>query len=90
MPASCACSRLWTDSKEWAEAIRANNASLAYSNFDFAGRLTETMLLGNIAVRFAGKKLGWDAAKLQFTNSDAATKLVSKEYRKGWDFLTKS
>ncbi len=44
--------------------------------------------MGNIAVRFAGKKLEWDAAKMQFTNSDAATKLVSKEYRKGWDFLT--
>ena len=46
------------------------------------------MLLGNIAVRFAGKKLDWDAAQLAFTNSADATKLVSKEYRKGWDFVT--
>jgi predicted dehydrogenase len=74
--------------KEWTEAIRADKPALAASNFDYAGRLTETMLMGNIAVRFAGKKLEWDAAKLRFTNSDAATKLVSKEYRKGWDFLT--
>jgi predicted dehydrogenase len=74
--------------EEWVAAIKAGKPSLAYSNFDIAGRLTETMLLGNIAVRFAGKKLEWDAAKLQFTNSADATKLVSKEYRKGWDILT--
>ena len=60
---------------------------MAASNFDYAGQLTETMLMGNIAVRFAGQKLEWDAAKLTFTNSAAATKLVSKEYRKGWDLL---
>jgi len=76
--------------KEWADAIKAGKPSLASSNFDYAARLTETMLLGNIAVRFAGKKLEWNAAKLQFTNSSDATKFVSKEYRKGWDFLTKS
>ena len=74
--------------KEWAEAIKANKPELAYSNFGYAGQLTETMLMGNIAVRFAGTKLEWDATKLQFTNSADATKLVSKEYRKGWDFLT--
>ena len=73
--------------KEWVEAIKANKPALAASNFDYAGRLTEAMLLGNIAVRFAGTKLEWDAAKLRFTNSDAATKLVSKEYRKGWNPL---
>ena len=71
--------------KEWAEAIRAGKPELASSNFDYAGQLTETMLMGNIAVRFAGQKLEWDAAKLRFTNSDTATKLVSKEYRKGWE-----
>ena len=49
---------------------------------------TPSTALRNIAVRFAGKKLEWNAAKLQFTNSGPATKLVSKEYRKGWDFLT--
>lgn len=74
---------------EWAEAIKANKPELASSNFAYAGQLTETMLMGNIAVRFAGKKLEWDAAKMQFTNSPDATKLVSKEYRKGWDFLSK-
>jgi hypothetical protein len=57
---------------------------MAASNFEFAGRLTEAMLLGNIAVRFAGQKLEWDAAALTFRNSPGATALVSKSYRKGW------
>lgn len=74
--------------KEWVAAIRANKPEMAYSNFDFAGRLTEAMLLGNIAVRFSGEKLEWDAEKLTFTNSKKATALVSKEYRKGWDVAT--
>jgi len=71
--------------REWVAAIEANKPAMAYSNFDYAGRLTEAMLLGNIAVRFAGTKLEWDAANLSFTNSKPATALVSKEYRKGWD-----
>ena len=73
--------------KEWADAIRAGKPEMAYSNFDYAAQLTETMLLGNIAVRLRGQKLEWDAAGLRFSNSDAATKLVSKEYRKGWDVM---
>jgi hypothetical protein len=71
--------------KEWVEAIKAGKPALAASNFEYAGRLTEAMLLGNIAVRFAGQKLEWDAAKLRFANSEPATRLVRKEYRKGWD-----
>jgi len=71
--------------QEWAEAIKAGKPALASSNFDYAGQLTETMLLGNIAVRTRGEALEWDAARMRFANSDAATKLVSKEYRKGWE-----
>ena len=71
--------------REWVEAIKAGKPWLAASNFDYAARLTETMLLGNIAVRFVGTKLAWDAEKLRFPGNDKATKLVTKEYRKGWE-----
>jgi predicted dehydrogenase len=73
--------------REWVAAIKANKPEMAYSNFDYAGKLTAAMLLGNIAVRFAGEKLEWDSSKLTFTNSKKATALVSKEYRKGWEIL---
>jgi hypothetical protein len=73
--------------KEWADAIRAGKPGLASSNFDYAGRFTEAMLLGNIAVRFAGQRLEWDAAGLRFPNSADASLLVRTAYRQGWDLL---
>jgi len=70
--------------KEWVEAIRTGEPEMAASNFDIAARLAETMLLSDIAVRFAGQKLVCDAAAMKFTNS-AAIALVTKPYRKGWE-----
>ncbi|MFO0810812.1 MAG: Gfo/Idh/MocA family oxidoreductase [Gemmataceae bacterium] len=67
---------------EWVEAIKGGVAP--YSNFDFAGVMTEAILLGNIAIRMNGTKLDWDGPNLKFTNSPEATKFVTKEYRKGW------
>src|SRR5215471_17724120 len=55
--------------REWVDAIRAGKPALAASNFEFAARLTEAMLLGNIAVRFVGQKLDWDSAAMKFRNS---------------------
>ncbi len=73
--------------REWLEAIKAGKPAMASSNFDIAARLTEAMLLGNIAVRFGGQRLEWNAPQLRFSNSEAASKLVRTEYRKGWDLL---
>ncbi|HQL74465.1 MAG: 1,5-anhydro-D-fructose reductase [Planctomycetes bacterium ADurb.Bin126] len=58
----------------------------AGANFpDHAGLLTETCQLGNIGVRCPGQVLKWDGAAFKFTNSDRANKLLSREYRKGWE-----
>jgi predicted dehydrogenase len=69
--------------KEWARAIKENKPEVAYSNFDFAAMLTETILLGNAAMR-AGKKLEWDGPNLKFPNAPEADKLLRMEYRPGW------
>jgi hypothetical protein len=54
------------------------------SNFpDYAGPLTETVLLGNLAV-WAGKKVEWDAKNLKATNAPEVEALIRPEYRKGW------
>jgi hypothetical protein len=45
--------------------------------------LTETILLGNVAMR-AGKKIDWDGSNLRITNDSAANQLLHYEYRKGW------
>jgi predicted dehydrogenase len=70
--------------QEWVEAIKAGKPEIAYSNFDIAGMLTETILLGNIAIRLTGQKLAWDGPSGQFTNYPAANQHVHYEYRKGW------
>jgi hypothetical protein len=42
--------------------------------------------LGNVAHR-AGKALDWDAKAFKITNDEAANKLLTKEYRKGWEIV---
>jgi predicted dehydrogenase len=69
--------------KEWLEACKGNG--ITRSNFpDFAGPLTEAVLLGTISVRLMGRKLLWDAANFKVTNSDEANKLLHYQYREGW------
>jgi hypothetical protein len=71
--------------EEWFKAMKANKPEIALSNFDYAGRLTETVVLGCIAQRFAGQKLDWDGKGMKFTNFAKANPYVAREYRKGWE-----
>jgi predicted dehydrogenase len=54
------------------------------SNFEYAGPLNETMLLGVVALRDPGKKLQWDSDNMTFKNSPDASSNIKREYRKGW------
>ena len=67
--------------QEWAASCRGGAPSM--SNFNYAARLTETMILGNLALK-AGGRIEWDAAKQVVTNLPAANKFVKREYRKGY------
>lgn len=67
--------------KEWIAACKGGPAPLA--NFDYAAMLTETILLGNVAMR-VGKKLDWDGPNLKVTNAPEAEQYIKKQYRKGW------
>jgi predicted dehydrogenase len=69
---------------EFADAIKSGKPELAMSNFDYAARLTETVLLGNVALR-AGKKIEWDGVNMKVTNDAAANQYLTREYRKGWE-----
>jgi len=68
--------------KEWIEACK--HGSPTRSNFDFAGPLTEAVLLGSVCIRNGGEKLIWDADNLRITNDPDANKFIHYEYRKGW------
>ncbi len=69
--------------QQWVDAIRGGGKTT--SHFDYAGPLTETVLLGTIVCRFPGETLEWDAKQMKFSNNVEASKLVSAPYRKGWE-----
>jgi predicted dehydrogenase len=66
---------------EWLEAIR--NGGPTTCNFEYSGRLTEAVLLGNVAYR-CGAPIAWDAATATVTNAPKARGFLAREYRKGW------
>ena len=53
--------------------------------FDYGGPLTEAVLLGNIAVRFRGETLKWDAKSMRITSPAQANRWLRRDYRDGWD-----
>ncbi len=66
---------------EWHEACC--HGEPAGCNFDWAGPLTEFVLLGNIALR-SGKRIAWDGPAMKITNDASADGLLRAEYRSGW------
>lgn len=90
----------------WTDAIKAGFNSKEHkaltSSFDYAGPLTETVLMGNLAIRsyseatkdekgrkkFDGRKrLLWDGEKMKILNYEPANKYVSRNYRDGWKLI---
>ena len=72
---------------EWIQACKGGPTPL--DNFDYASRLTETVLLGNLAIR-AGQRIEWGADRMQVTNLPEANRYSQREYRKGWEIGTPS
>lgn len=66
---------------EFAAACRGGSPGM--SNFDYAARLTETILLGNLALR-AGRRIEWDAQNMLVTNVPEVNQYLHREYREGW------
>ena len=71
--------------REWIAACKANKPEDSKTNFaDYAGPLTEMVLIGNLAIR-SGKRVEWDAKNMKSTNVPEANQYVRREYRKGWE-----
>lgn len=66
----------------WITAFK--NKTQSPGSFLLAGAVTETILLGGVALR-ARKKVEYDSAKLRITNNEAANQYLFREYRKGWE-----
>jgi predicted dehydrogenase len=83
---------------QWVNACLAGfGTNQVSSPFEYAGPLTETILMGNLALRSwlikaptgrgwpGRKKLLWDAVNMKITNFDEANQFVKRDYRSGWE-----
>lgn len=66
---------------EWIHACKTGAPTTC--NFEYSGWLTEANHLGNVAYR-VGKKIEWDAAKMEVTNAPEAAPMIKRDYRAGW------
>jgi predicted dehydrogenase len=67
----------------WVNAILGK--AKATSPFSYASRLTETMLLGLVALRTGqGRKIYYDGDAMRVTNVPEANAFLTREYRDGW------
>jgi predicted dehydrogenase len=81
--------------QQWAKACKEGYGAYTSSPFSEAGPLTETVIMGNLAVRsyninkgndFPGrKKLLWDGENMRITNFDLANRFVRRDYRGNWE-----
>jgi hypothetical protein len=74
--------------KEWLDACKGGKPP--GSNFDWAGPLAESVLLGNVALRVQLReeltrfRLLWDPVGFKFPNLEEANQFLRREYRPGW------
>ncbi|HTF17694.1 MAG TPA: Gfo/Idh/MocA family oxidoreductase [Chryseolinea sp.] len=81
---------------QWVEACMKGYGKMQLSSpFEYAGPMTEAILMGNLALRayamkdangkhMGRKKLLWDAKNMRITNFEEANQFVKREYRAGW------
>jgi predicted dehydrogenase len=68
--------------QDWVRACKGGKP--ASSNFDYSGPLSETVLMGNLAIRFPDRKLPWNGEAMEITNDADANAYVRRQYREGW------
>jgi predicted dehydrogenase len=68
---------------QFVDAVMGKRPTAA--GFDYAGPLTEAVLLGSVASRFPKQTLEWDAAAQKFPNTPAADAFVKRAYRAGFE-----
>ena len=68
---------------DWVDAVIAGKKTT--DGFEYAGPLSETVQLGNIAARLPGAKLLWNADKMEINGHDKAASMLTKSYRPGFE-----
>jgi predicted dehydrogenase len=58
------------------------------TDFSYSGPLSESVIIGNVAARFSGETLEFDAQGLKFPNKPEANQYLTRQYRDGWEIRT--
>jgi hypothetical protein len=67
---------------QWVDACLGRGETT--SGFDYATRLTEVVLLGNVALAHPHETLEWDGERCRFPARPEADALLGARYRDGW------
>ena len=73
--------RVANEDVEWVEACKGGAPAL--SRFEKSGPFTETVLLGNLAIRL-GEPVEWDGPAMKAVGCPRADRYIHREYRRGW------
>jgi len=73
---------------EFVDVVLGGGKARCSANFDYAGPLTESVLIGNVAAHFPGETLDFDAKVLAFPRRKEANGFLTRSYRRGWGGLT--
>ncbi|GAB6166914.1 Gfo/Idh/MocA family oxidoreductase [Thermostilla marina] len=68
--------------REWTTACKGG--PMPMSHFDYASRLIEFLMLGNVATLFPEEELEYDPVEGAICNHPAGDAALHREYRKGW------
>ena len=66
---------------EFIDVVLAGGKEPCSANFDYAGPLTESVLIGNVAAHFPGETLEFDAKKLSFPKKPEANQYLTRPDR---------
>ena len=69
---------------DWVDACVAGRKDACVSRFEKGGRMCESLSIGAMSALDPGKRLEYDAASCAFTNSPAASAMLRRTYRQGW------
>jgi hypothetical protein len=69
---------------EFVDAVLAGGTRKCSASFDYAGPLTESVLIGNVAAHYSGETLAFDGRTLSFSQKRDANQYLRREYRSGW------
>jgi predicted dehydrogenase len=67
----------------WIAAFKGGPQS--YGDFQLAGPISDAVNLASISLRLGGRRLLFDSATAKITNIPEANKLLTREYRQGWE-----